>query len=86
MSEIHIKIQCDGDGFPSPEELTQRHSLEDALADADVGEVVDAGGGMGVMDIYVEVKDVDVALSKTQEIVQRLGLESRTTIERVRNR
>jgi hypothetical protein len=83
MSEIHIEIKCDGDGFPSSAELAKRHAVEDALAEADVGEVVDAGGGMGVMDIYIDVKDVAAAMAKTQEIVKRLGLEGRTRIERV---
>jgi hypothetical protein len=83
MSEIHIEIKCDGDGFPSSAELAKRHAVEDALAEADIGEVVDAGGGMGVMDIYVDVKDVAVAMAKTKEIVKRLGLESRTKIEPV---
>lgn len=83
VSEIHIEIKCDGDGFPSSAELAKRNALEDALAEADVGEVVDAGGGMGVMDIYIDVKDVSVAMAKTKEIVVRLGLESRTTIQAV---
>lgn len=83
MSEIHIEIKCDGDGFPSSAELAKRHAVEDALAEAEVGEVVDAGGGRGVMDIYVDVKDVAVAMAKTKAIVKRLGLESRTRIEPV---
>jgi hypothetical protein len=35
------------------------------------------------MDIYVDVKDVALAMPKIKEIVKRLGLESRTTIEPV---
>ena len=83
MPEIHIEIQCDGDGFPSVEELEKRYELEDALAAAEVGEVVDAGGGMGVMDVYVDVPDAAVAVAKTKEIVKRLGLESRTKVKAV---
>ena len=83
MPEIHIEIRCGGDGFPSPDELAMRHAFEDAIADADVGEVVDAGGGMGVMDVYVEVEDVASALSEAKAIVKRLGLEDRATVEAV---
>jgi hypothetical protein len=81
VPEIHIQISCDGDGFPSTSELAKRHELEDALAKAEVGEVVDAGGGMGVMDIYLDVDDVTTAVSKAKAIVERLGLADRTTVE-----
>jgi hypothetical protein len=80
MPEIHIQLKCDGDGFPSSDELAKRHAIEDAINDAEVGEVVDAGGGMGVMDVYVDVEDVSVAMAKITEIVKTLGLESRTTV------
>jgi hypothetical protein len=83
MTEIHIQIHCDGDGFPSSSELAVRHAVEDALGDAEVGEVVDAGGGMGVMDIYLAVDDVASAVSKAKAIVKRLGLEARATVEPV---
>jgi hypothetical protein len=81
MPEIHIEISCDGDGFPSASELAMRRELHDALETAEVGEVVDTGGGMGVMDIYLDVGDVATALSQATAIVKRLGLADRTTIE-----
>ena len=81
MVEIHIEIRCDGDGFPSSSEYATRHALEDALAAADIGKVVDAGGGMGVIDIYIDVNDLETAMRQTKEIVKRLGLDERTTAE-----
>lgn len=80
MPEIHIQIKCAGDGFPSSEELASRHALEDALLEAEVGEIVDAGGGMGVMDVYLDVEDVAAAMATATEIVKRLGLENRAKI------
>lgn len=80
MPEIHIEISCDGDGLPSAHELAMRRELEDALETAEVGDIVDAGGGMGVMDIYLEVTDAEVAVSQTKAIVKRLGLSDRTTV------
>jgi hypothetical protein len=80
MPEIHIEISCDGDGFPSAHELAMRREIQDALETAEVGEIVDTGGGMGVMDIYLEVTDAEVALSQAKAIVKRLGLADRTTV------
>ena len=81
MPEIHITIRYDGAGLPSQAELATRHQLEDALEDEEVGEVVDAGGGMGVMDIYLDVDDVPAALARAKVIVARLGLAARTVVE-----
>jgi hypothetical protein len=81
MPEIHITIRYDGAGLPSLAELAARRQLEDALEDEEVGDVVDAGGGMGVMDIYLDVDDVPAALARAKAIVARLGLADRTIVE-----
>jgi hypothetical protein len=81
MAEIHITIRYDGAGLPSLAELAARRQLEDALEDEEVGDVVDAGGGMGVMDIYLDVDDVPAALARAKAIVARLGLADRTIVE-----
>ncbi len=80
MSEIHISIKCSGSGFPSPEELTLRHALEDAIAERGVGDVVDSGGGEGVMDVFVEVDDVSAAKPHIEAIVGELGLAGKTEV------
>ena len=85
MPEIHIQIDCDGEGFPAAHELAIRRELRDALETAEVGEVVDIGGGMGVMDIYLEVDDVDTAISLSTAIVKQMGLADRTTVQRARH-
>ncbi len=82
MLEIHIQIDCDGEGLPTAHELAMRRALEAALETAEVGEVVDAGGGMGVMDIYLDVDDAETALSRATSIVKELGLADRTTVRR----
>ena len=82
MPEIHIQIDCDGEGFPTAHELAMRRELHDALETAEVGEIVDTGGGMGVMDIYLEVDDVETAISRSTAIVKQMGLADRTTVQR----
>ncbi len=57
-----------------------RRAVHDALEAAQVGEVVDTGAGMGVMDIYLEVDDVASALREATMIVKRLGLADRTSV------
>lgn len=80
MAEIHIQIRYDGDGFPSSNELHTRYALEDAIDQAGIGEIVDAGGGMGVMDIFVEVADPSAAQPAVTAIVARVGLADRATV------
>ena len=80
MAETHIQIRCDGNGFPSPEELNTRYALEDAIDEAGIGEIVDAGGGMGVMDIFVEVADPSAAQPAVTALVARVGLADRATV------
>ncbi len=81
MPEIHIEIRCEGDGFPTPQELAKRHELEEALEAAEIGDVVDAGGGEGVMDVFVEVDDANAAVAMARSIVKKLGLADRATVQ-----
>ena len=86
MPEIHIEIQIAGDGFPTDAEFAKRCELEDALASAEVGTVVVAGGGVGVMDLYMKVRNVPTAISQARLIIERLGLAGCTTIAPVPGR
>jgi hypothetical protein len=80
MAEIHIQIRCTGDGFPSADELDQRYQLEDAIDEAGIGQIVDSGGGVGVMDVFVEVADPTAAQPAVTAIVERVGLADRATV------
>jgi hypothetical protein len=63
---IHIEIHVERGGFPSSDELRLRQELEDWIHDNRIGEVVDAGSGGGVMDIYV--KSID---ESAQDLIER---------------
>jgi hypothetical protein len=80
VAEIHICVRCGGDGFPSADELSTRYALEDAIVEANVGEIVTAGAGAGVMDVFLTVRDEHAALSAVHAIVERLNLAARTTV------
>lgn len=78
--EIHIQMRLRGQGFPSPDELQLRYELEDALEDQGVGEVVEAGAGGGVMDIFLEVEDSNLAMLAARRMVEAQGLKEITTL------
>jgi hypothetical protein len=80
VAEIHICIKCEGDGFPSEDELALRNQLEDEIMKANLGTIVDSGGGRGVMDVFVEAQDVSAARSAIETLVERLGLADRTEV------
>ena len=82
-AEIHIAILYPGSGLPTVEQLHKRQELEQRLEleEEDVGEITDAGGGEGVMDIYLETDDVQRAMPIVQRLVAELGLAEDTLIE-----
>ncbi len=78
---IHIEIKYKGDGLPSMELLHRRQAIEDGLEAAGVGEVTDAGGGGGVMDICLETKDVAHAMPFVHAAIKAAGFEKDARIE-----
>ncbi len=78
---IHIEIKYEGDGLPSMELLHRRKAIEDGLEAAGVGEVTDAGGGGGVMDIYLETKDVAHAMPFVHPAIKAAGFDKDARIE-----
>jgi hypothetical protein len=78
--EIQISIKLTGDGFPSPEEMDARDQLEENIEEQSIGNVVHAGGGMGFMDLAVEVTDPTASLRALEKLISELGLTERTTL------
>lgn len=79
--EVHIEIKYPGEELPTIELLKRRESIEHALESAGVGEVTNAGGGGGVMDIYLETQDVARALPAARAAIQEAGFEGASRIE-----
>lgn len=80
---IHIEMTYPGEALPSVALLHQRQALERALEAAGAGEVTDAGGGGGIMDIYLETDDVARAMPLVQAALgaSELGKSARVEIE-----
>jgi len=79
--EIRIDIKVAGTGFATPEELDIRNAIEDAIHEADIGTIVDAGSGMGEMNLAVEIyDDPEHALAEITSIVKRFGVLEKANI------
>jgi len=79
--EIHIEIKYPGDALPSVEMLHRRQALENALEAAGAGEVTDAGGGGGVMDIFLRTRDVRRSLPLVEKAVEESGFGQEARID-----
>ena len=77
-AEVRIQIRCEGTGFPTGNELEIRNTLEELIEERGIGEVVDAGSGLGVMDLAVAVANPEAALRSINTLVDQLSLRSRT--------
>lgn len=80
-AEIHIQILYPGEGPPDTELLRRRQALERALEALGAGEVTDAGGGGGVMDVYITTDEVRRAIPIVERAISDLGFTEDTLIE-----
>lgn len=79
--EIHIEMKYEGGGLPTIPLLKRRQAIEDAITSAGVGDITDAGGGGGVMDIYLETEDVARALPVVRAAIQQAGFGETARVE-----
>lgn len=78
---IHIEIPYEGEGLPNIHLLRRREAIERGLESANVGDVIDAGGGEGVMDIWLETPNVDHAMPFVIAAVKEAGFAETARIE-----
>jgi hypothetical protein len=65
---VTITIKISGDGFASPKELDLRAQVENEIEKRNLGRVVEAGSGMGVMEItFAEAHDIEGIRKVLQE-------------------
>jgi hypothetical protein len=82
QTEVHLQIRVSGANFPTPSELQSRYEVEDFVRARGLGRIVDAGSGMGVMDVVIATADPEKAESELKELVARLGIAERVTVGR----
>ena len=78
--EVHVQVKVAGQ-FATKPELELRNALEDLLASKGLGEVVDAGTGLGVMDLFLETDQPTEAQRVITEFLGDKQLLARATIQ-----
>jgi len=71
---IHIQYTYEGPGLPSVEQLRRRHALETKLAEKGAGIIEDAGGGGGIMDVFVSTRDIAKSRPIVDSVLAELGI------------
>jgi hypothetical protein len=74
-ARIRIEMPYEGEGLPTKELLHKRHLLEDQLMAIEAGEITDVGGGMGVVEIYLNTNDVKRSWPLVKKSVKNAGLK-----------
>jgi hypothetical protein len=82
-SSIDIKLKLAGDGMATPDELHERHQLEDEIEKRGIGSIVDAGSGEGWAMLHVAVEDPATAAEQVRKILKERGLLDRAEIKSV---
>ena len=81
MPEIHVEIRLKAN-WPTEAEMELRHVIEDAIEEQSIGEVVQAGSGLGIAELYVEVPESEAgtALKAIEAIAKANGAEQITKV------
>jgi hypothetical protein len=84
MKEVHVQIRLRSEGFPSQEEMDLRDQVEEFIEAKALGEVVDAGSGLGTMDLRIEASAPKKAVAAIRAYLTDLGVSDHATCEIVR--
>jgi hypothetical protein len=80
---LRIVFKWPGDDFASRQDLEVRDKIGELIRERGVGKLIRVGTGMGWMDIFIEVKDKDMAIPKLKSIIRQTGSEFDFAIEDV---
>ena len=81
MIGLTVQIALDHEDYPSRGDRARRRELEYAIEDAGLGEVVQAGGGVGVMEIVLRAESQQESLPKLRALLNASGLHGVYRIE-----
>ena len=80
-AEVHVTIRYEGDGLPDMALLKKRELLETWVEGQHLGEVTDAGGGGGVMDVFFETQHAEKAVPAVKAKLAEMGWQDCTSVE-----
>ena len=84
MKEVHVQIRLPSEGFPSQEQMDLRDRVEAFIEARALGEVVDAGSGLGTMDLRIEAPSPAKAVKAMRLYLAELGVADHASCEVVR--
>jgi hypothetical protein len=84
MKEVHVQIRLPSEGFPTPAQMDLRDRIEEFIEAKALGEVVDAGSGLGAMDLRIEAPSPKKAVAIIRSYLSELGVADHATCEVVR--
>lgn len=80
-AEVHVTIHYKGDGLPDMALVKKRELLETWVEGKHLGEVTDAGGGGGVMDVYFETRHAEKAVAAVKAKLTEMGWHDCASVE-----
>jgi len=78
--QLHVEILYEGAGLPDVPLLRKRQALEAWIESEGLGEVTDAGGGGGVLDVFIQTKDARRAAAAIEGKLVELGWQDVSSI------
>jgi len=78
MTYVSMRYDFAGDALPNRDELRKRWEISDLIEERHIGEVIGSGGGLGQMDIGIEVADLETAKSQLRAIAADYKLKNVT--------
>ena len=80
-AQVHVTITYEGNGLPDVALLRKRQSVEAWIEAEGLGEVTDAGGGGGVMDVFVDAANARRTVAALKVKLDEVGRGTRSKIE-----
>src|SRR5262245_37912928 len=78
---VHIRVTYTGKGPPGPNLRSRCETLGHKLVEAEAGQIQRSTSGEGSVDIYVMTRNTPSTVTKAWEILNGLGLSSRSTVK-----
>lgn len=80
MSTYFLEIVFQSDEFEFEGRDEVEDPIDEALSEADLGEITGGGAGLGIVNIDVEVSELDAGVKLIRDVLNELGVASSTVI------
>ncbi len=77
---VKIQIRLEKTEMPSAEDLALRRKIEEAIEHDEIGRIVVADGGVGHIDISVEVASTAEGVPRLRDLLETFGVLERSTV------